>query len=100
MSTLNVETRAAVGKTANKRLRETGRIPAVLYGKKAENVNLSVAVTELLPLLEKMGINSLVQIDEANINKLFNDVCGMRKKMKLDIQNPSLDEVKGWQQAN
>jgi large subunit ribosomal protein L25 len=53
MSTLNVEARESVGKTANKRLRETGRIPAVLYGAKAENVNLSVSVKELLPLLEK-----------------------------------------------
>jgi lysyl-tRNA synthetase class 2 len=52
---------------------------------------------ELIPLLEKMGINSVAQIDEANVNKLFNDVCGLRKKMKLDIQNPSLDEVKAWQ---
>jgi len=53
---------------------------------------------ELLPLFEKMGINTVAQIDEANVNKLFNDICGMRKKMKLDISNPSLDEVKGWQQ--
>lgn len=52
---------------------------------------------ELLPLLEKLGIVSVVQLDEANVNKLFNDVCGIRKKMKLDVQNPSLDEVKGWQ---
>lgn len=54
---------------------------------------------ELLPVLTKMGITTLAQIDEANPNKLFNDVCGMRKKMKLDVQNPSIDEVKGWQQA-
>lgn len=52
---------------------------------------------ELLPILEKIGLNSVSKIDEANVNKLFNDVCGMRKKMKLDVQNPSLDEVKGWQ---
>ena len=54
---------------------------------------------ELLPLFEKMGINTVAQIDEANVNKLFNDICGMRKKMKLDISNPSLDEVKGWQES-
>ena len=46
-----------------------------------------------------MGINTVAQIDEANVNKLFNDICGMRKKMKLDISNPSLDEVKGWQES-
>lgn len=30
-------------------------------------------------------------------SKLFNDVCGMRKKMKLEnVQNPTLEEVEGW----
>jgi lysyl-tRNA synthetase, class II len=53
---------------------------------------------ELLPLFEKLGINTLAQLDAANANKLFNDVCGMRKKMKLEVQNPGLDEVKGWLQ--
>ena len=52
---------------------------------------------ELLPIFDKMGLNALAQIDEANANKLFNDVCGMRKKLKLDVQNPTLDEVKAWQ---
>ncbi len=51
---------------------------------------------ELLPVLNKVGIITLAQLDEANPNKLFNDVCGMRKKMKLEIKNPSLDEVKSW----
>jgi lysyl-tRNA synthetase class 2 len=37
-------------------------------------------------------------VDEANPNKLFNDVCGMRKKLKLEVANPTIDEVKGWQQ--
>ena len=53
---------------------------------------------ELLPVLNKLGITTLAQVDDANPNKLFNDVCGMRKKLKLDVANPSLDEVKGWQQ--
>lgn len=54
---------------------------------------------ELLPVFEKLHINTLAQLDEANPNKLFNDVCGMRKKLKLDVANPTLEEVKGWQQA-
>ena len=53
---------------------------------------------EFVPILRKMGISSLKQIKEANPNKLFNDVCGMRKKMKLEISNPTIEEVKGWQQ--
>jgi lysyl-tRNA synthetase class 2 len=51
---------------------------------------------EFIPLLMKMGISSVQQLKEANPNKLFNDLCGLRKKMKLDIKNPTLDEVKSW----
>jgi lysyl-tRNA synthetase, class II len=30
-------------------------------------------------------------------SKLFNDVCGTRKKMKLnEVKNPTLEEVEGW----
>lgn len=52
---------------------------------------------ELLPIIEKLGITTVAQVDEANPNKLFNDVCGVRKKLKLDVTNPTIDEVKGWQ---
>lgn len=52
---------------------------------------------ELIPLLQKVGIHTLQQLKNSSPNKLFNDVCGMRKKMKLnDVKNPSLDEVKSW----
>lgn len=52
---------------------------------------------ELVPVLQKAGVLTLKQLREANPSKLFNDVCGMRKKMKLDnVKNPDLDEVKGW----
>jgi len=51
---------------------------------------------ELVPILQKAGIQTLPQLKEANPNKLFNDVCGLRKKMKLDVKNPTLEEVKSW----
>ncbi len=51
---------------------------------------------EFIPLLNKVGINTVEQLGEANVNKLFNDLCGIRKKLKLDIKNPTLDEVTGW----
>ncbi|MCS6822669.1 MAG: lysine--tRNA ligase [Cytophagaceae bacterium] len=49
-----------------------------------------------LPVLAKLGINSLEQFRAVNPNKLFNDLCGMRKKLKLEVANPTLDEVKSW----
>ena len=45
--TLTVERRESVGKRRNRRLREGGKTPAVLYGHKKEVVNLSVATDRL-----------------------------------------------------
>ena len=55
---------------------------------------------DLIPIVQKLGILTIKQLKEANANKLFNDVCGMRKKMKLnDVKNPDIEEVKGWVEA-
>jgi lysyl-tRNA synthetase, class II len=53
---------------------------------------------ELIPILIKLGIQSLVKLKEIKPTKLFNDIPGMRKKLKLEsVQNPTLQEIEGWQ---
>ncbi len=49
--------------------------------------------------LPKLGIKTGDDLKAANPNKLFNDLCGVRKKMKLDIPAPTIDEVKSWVEA-
>ena len=52
---------------------------------------------DLIPVLQKLGFLRITQFSEANPNKLFNDVCGMRKKMKLkEVKNPSSEDVNAW----
>ncbi len=51
---------------------------------------------EWVPVLLKMPFKTFADFKAANANKLFNDLGGIRKKMKLDIKMPSLDEVKNW----
>ena len=52
---------------------------------------------DLFPILQKMGIQSIEQLKSYKASKLFNDVCGLRKKLKLEnVQNPTLEEVEGW----
>ncbi|MBX2961846.1 MAG: lysine--tRNA ligase [Cyclobacteriaceae bacterium] len=52
---------------------------------------------ELYPIFQKMGIQSVEQLKSMKASKLFNDVCGLRKKMKLEtVQNPTMEEVEGW----
>ncbi|MDX1904010.1 MAG: lysine--tRNA ligase [Thermonemataceae bacterium] len=55
---------------------------------------------ELIPILQKMGILTIEELKKQELNKFFNDVCGMRKKMKLDgVKNPTKEEVENWLKA-
>jgi lysyl-tRNA synthetase class 2 len=55
---------------------------------------------DLIPILIKLGVQSMVQLKEMKPTKLFNDIPGMRKKLKLEtVQNPTLQEIEGWQNA-
>ncbi|MBV6642675.1 MAG: lysine--tRNA ligase [Cyclobacteriaceae bacterium] len=67
----------------------------VVMATEADYINAGVR-KELVPVLQKLGFNTIKQLKEANVNKLFNDVCGMRKKLKLEIQNPTKEEVESW----
>ncbi|MBE8712584.1 lysine--tRNA ligase [Sphingobacterium hungaricum] len=51
---------------------------------------------EWVPAIQKMGFNTVASLREANPNKVFNDLGGMRKKLKLDLTMPSKDEVLAW----
>lgn len=46
--------------------------------------------------IRKAGFNTLASLKEANINKLFNDLNGFRKKNKLDIPAMNLAELTDW----
>jgi len=52
---------------------------------------------DLIPILVNMGMSNIEDLKNVKTTKLFNDVCGMRKKMKLnDVKNPTMDEVQSW----
>lgn len=52
--------------------------------------------TAWIPALRKLGFNTINGLKEANAQKLFNDLNGMRKKLKLDIAAAKLEEVQAW----
>jgi len=58
---LNGKIREGRGKGANRKLRSEGLLPAVVYGGKS-NVSLSVNPKELKKLIEKEGLNSLIEL--------------------------------------
>lgn len=64
--TLNLpaETRDRVGKGASRSLRRTGRVPAVVYGNKAEPLSIHVEEKELVrQLMTGHFFNSIVEIE-------------------------------------
>ncbi len=67
--TLSVERREEVGKRRNRRLREQGKTPAVLYGHKQDVVNLAVK-TELVEAALRHG-SRFVKLDGAVSERAF-----------------------------
>lgn len=51
---------------------------------------------EWVQVIRKMNINTIEELKSANPNKVFNDLGGMRKKLKLELTMPSKEEVTAW----
>ena len=52
--------------------------------------------TEWVPALQKAGYVTVGAVKEANPNKLRQDLCELNKKYKLELQNPTAQEVEEW----
>jgi len=46
--------------------------------------------------LQKAGIMTVSQLAGANPGKIFQDLCGINKKFKLELKNPTQDDIKSW----
>ena len=78
-ATLKAEIREGVRKGANRRLRATGRVPAVLYGKDHEPTLLSVDAREAERLFQQISVeNTIIEIklkgDSSKIQALVREV--------------------------
>ncbi len=51
---------------------------------------------EWVELLRMAGIETIEALKEQNPNKLHGQLCGLRKKNKIDIKNPTPEEVSAW----
>ena len=61
----------------------------------AKYVELGIS-EEWVPVIQKAGYNLVNDMKEVNPQKLHMDICGINKKYKLGLTNPSVDEVAGW----
>jgi len=51
---------------------------------------------EWVIVINQMGFKTVEELKAANPNKVFNDLGGMRKKLKLDITVPTKESVMAW----
>src|SRR5690554_4052940 len=51
---------------------------------------------EWVEVLQKAGYLQVSSLKDVNPNKLHQEICGLNKKLKLDLTNPTPEEVKGW----
>ena len=51
---------------------------------------------EWVELVIKAGYNEVKSLKDVNPNKLHQEICGLNKKFKLELTNPTPNEVKSW----
>lgn len=51
---------------------------------------------EWVPAVQKAGYLTIESLRDANPNKLQQELCGLNKKFKLELANPTQDDVARW----
>ena len=75
--------------------------PQMRPEKKADTFNIedytALGISEeWAKVIYKCGITSVKQLKEMSPQKLHPTLCGMNKKHKLGLQNPTIEEITGW----
>ena len=65
--------------------------------KDSKEVFMEIGVPEeWVPVIQKAGFLTVKALKEANPNKVHQDICGINKKFKMGLKNPSKEDVAGW----
>ncbi len=49
-----------------------------------------------IEVIRMLGLKKVKDLKEIKAGKFFNDICGLNKKNKLGLDNPSIDDVNKW----
>ena len=69
---------------------------------RTENPRVTGSIPELgiaedwVPVIQKAGYNLVSDMKDVNPQKLHMDICGINKKYKLELANPTVNEVADW----
>ena len=61
----------------------------------AKYVEIGIA-EEWVPVIQKAGYKLVADMQGVNPQKVHMDICGINKKYKLELKNPTVDEVAAW----
>ena len=64
--------------------------------KKDNDKYVALGISEEVPALQKAGYLTVDTLKEANANKLRQELCELNKKYKLELQNPTIQEIEAW----
>ncbi|MBN2667742.1 MAG: lysine--tRNA ligase [Bacteroidales bacterium] len=58
---------------------------------------IAIGVPEAwIDVVQKAGFLSIEDLKEGNPNKIHQQICGLNKKHKLGLENPTIEDVKAW----
>jgi len=49
-----------------------------------------------IEVIRMLGLKKVKELKEIKAGKFFNDICGLNKKNKLGLDNPSIEDVNKW----
>ena len=71
--------------------------PEKVVKKDAAAKYMELGITEdWVPVIQKAGYNTVADMKDVNPQKLHQDICGINKKYKLALTNPSVNDVTDW----
>ncbi len=71
--------------------------PETTQAKDATSKYVALGIPEAwVEVIQKAGFLTIDSLKECNPNKLHQDICGLNKKYKLDLTNPTKEEVAEW----
>ncbi len=93
--------RLAMLLTGQESIQEVLLFPQMRPEKKAKKDEVSKYTAigipeEWVAVVQKAGYNTVESLKDVNPNKLHQEVCGLNKKFKLELNNPTSEEVKLW----
>ena len=71
--------------------------PEKVVPKDSASKFMELGITEeWVPVIQKAGYNQVADMKEVNPQKFHQDICGINKKYKLELTNPSVNDVAEW----